>query len=391
MKLVRTFHPVGHGAFYTERFYDSDDHQSSPKFTMVYDCGRYEAAKVGWSSPQYKDWIENYVKLNSGLHQSDVVDVLFISHFHTDHINGIDFLLKYCDVKRIILPAITPLVIFEALVYNGISGADLTFVADFFRRCLEGDLKDKISQINILEEGEREVAEFSESKFEDVSGEVYSPTSFFNDSILWRYIPFYRVDSIKLSAIETELRRNFPSIFINGRIDSVMLLNEIMSKGVQQFKNIYESVFGQNKHNSYSLTLYSGLSPKKTCYIKCHLRTDCENGQEEVENQRYCSVNCLYMGDYEALNSGIAPLKNFYYSVWKFICIFQVPHHGSEKNSDSNLYNDRNRLCVISCDSHDKYNHPAPQVLKDIQSASSIPLIVTEMPFTKQEFIINLP
>lgn len=36
-KMIRTFHPVGQGAFYTERFYD--DILRKPVFTAVYDCG----------------------------------------------------------------------------------------------------------------------------------------------------------------------------------------------------------------------------------------------------------------------------------------------------------------------------------------------------------------
>ena len=79
MKLVRTFHPVGHGAFYTERFYDEHDQNIA---NIVFDCGRYEAAKEGWCYQSYKTWIEDYVKNHSGLVKDGVVDILFISHFH---------------------------------------------------------------------------------------------------------------------------------------------------------------------------------------------------------------------------------------------------------------------------------------------------------------------
>ena len=64
MKLVRTFHPVGHGAFYTERFYDEHDQNIA---NIVFDCGRYEAAKEGWCYQSYKTWIEDYVKITQDL------------------------------------------------------------------------------------------------------------------------------------------------------------------------------------------------------------------------------------------------------------------------------------------------------------------------------------
>lgn len=51
MKFVRTFHPIGHGAFYTERFYDETE-QSVANY--VFDCGCYEAAKSGMSARTYE-------------------------------------------------------------------------------------------------------------------------------------------------------------------------------------------------------------------------------------------------------------------------------------------------------------------------------------------------
>ena len=37
MKVVRTFHPVGQGTFYSERFYEEDKPQA--KYNIVFDCG----------------------------------------------------------------------------------------------------------------------------------------------------------------------------------------------------------------------------------------------------------------------------------------------------------------------------------------------------------------
>lgn len=81
MQLKRTFHPVGHGAFYTERIEGSD----GSTFTVVFDCGRFETAKTGWSYYKYKAWIDNYINTSSGLRSGEDIDILFISHFHTDH------------------------------------------------------------------------------------------------------------------------------------------------------------------------------------------------------------------------------------------------------------------------------------------------------------------
>lgn len=395
MKLERTFHPVGHGAFYTERFYDDQDKNVA---NIVFDCGRYEAAKESWCYQSYKAWIEDYVKNRSGLVKGDVIDILFISHFHTDHIIGIDFLIKYCDVKKIVLPALDTLTVFEAVVYADLIEGDIDAVLSFFENCISGEYKDKIIAVDILGECEKSDApelEFSDENISSVKTPINNEVALNIDEISktkWKYIPYYRVDTSKKCLLERELLTYFPHIFTSVPIDVSGLLNAIKKKGVKAFKSIYEKVFGQKKHNSYSLTLFSGLSCDKRCFDDCHLKSSCPFCEpDKVANSQYCSVNCLYMGDYEALGSGCAAVKTFYGKLWKNIGLLQVPHHGSEHNSDESLYEDRERLCVISCGSHDKYDHPDPSVLSAIKGKSSIPLIVTEQTMTKQEFTINLP
>ena len=88
-KLQRTFHPVGFGAFYTEQHT-----QNGKNAIIVYDCG---------SRTKGVD-LESYIK---GLKFSPkVIDILFISHFHADHINGIPFLKKYFTIKKVVIPYI---------------------------------------------------------------------------------------------------------------------------------------------------------------------------------------------------------------------------------------------------------------------------------------------
>ena len=41
IRLDRTFWPVGHGAFYTERFFN---HVDNNVFTAIYDCGGKDQA-----------------------------------------------------------------------------------------------------------------------------------------------------------------------------------------------------------------------------------------------------------------------------------------------------------------------------------------------------------
>jgi ribonuclease BN (tRNA processing enzyme) len=86
--MTRTFHPIGQSAFYSEKFESG--------FTIVYDCGGSTKAIVEQ-------------EIQNSFEKDEKIDIVFISHFHNDHINGLEFLLKYCDVQKVVLP-LTPYV-----------------------------------------------------------------------------------------------------------------------------------------------------------------------------------------------------------------------------------------------------------------------------------------
>lgn len=90
MELIRTFHPIGQGGFYSEKFYENDN----MVFSVVYDCGSF--------SP---DTLENEIN-NTFINNNDKVNVLFISHFHQDHINRVEYLIDKCKVDYIFIPEI---------------------------------------------------------------------------------------------------------------------------------------------------------------------------------------------------------------------------------------------------------------------------------------------
>lgn len=80
IRLERIFYPVGHGACYVERFYVDD--ATSPFYTVVFDCGCYNGTPLSTYQKRINSIIDNDASL------PDTIDVLFISHFHTDHINS---------------------------------------------------------------------------------------------------------------------------------------------------------------------------------------------------------------------------------------------------------------------------------------------------------------
>lgn len=91
IKVFQKFRPVGQGLFYSGSL-----HSGSEKYNFVYDCGSV-------SEKQYlKSQIDDHI--NTCLQ----IDLLIISHFDEDHVNGITSLIADRKrVRRLVLPYVS--------------------------------------------------------------------------------------------------------------------------------------------------------------------------------------------------------------------------------------------------------------------------------------------
>ena len=80
--------PVGQGGFFCGTLSSNDKN-----FRWVYDCGANNALTT-----QLKREIDDKIPRDC------IVDALYFSHLHSDHISGVDYLLRRCKVKQIVLP-----------------------------------------------------------------------------------------------------------------------------------------------------------------------------------------------------------------------------------------------------------------------------------------------
>lgn len=83
------FRKAGHGLFYTGRI---------DTFDFVYDCGSKQKKSLFESIDSYKSQ-----------HGGGNIDLLVISHFHGDHISGLDHLFENFQVTDVIIPYFTPI------------------------------------------------------------------------------------------------------------------------------------------------------------------------------------------------------------------------------------------------------------------------------------------
>lgn len=375
MRMLRTFHPIGQGGFYSERFI----FQGEDNINIIYDCGSATGVK------NVKQEIEATFK------KGEVIHALFISHFHADHINGIEYLLKYCDVKKIFFPLITDehklLLKIKLLIEKNSNEFLFSFIdnpKETVKKLLEAkeDKKDFPELIAVKNEKdeERENNEEFYDKLIPSGSDVKSRIST-KLYIKWKYIPynFERVNRLK----ELKKRPPFDSTSFK---DLCSLLQNTDKKEIKtemkKMKDAYEKVSGDL--NSNSMTLYSGMrnykgetsvfqgARKKNYCLSCYVMDCCPTCY------RMDNVGCLYTGDYDASKvNSFEDLKKKYSKYWDSIKFIQVPHHGAKRNFNSRFLG-IDKYFIISVGLQNIYNHPSIQVISDILLFGGDLLIVTE-------------
>lgn len=85
------FHAVGHGTFLTGTLVADD----GATFRWVYDCGSKRSKAIRGALARTDSW---------HLWKHETIDLLVLSHFDDDHINGLESLLKMYKVTCLVLP-----------------------------------------------------------------------------------------------------------------------------------------------------------------------------------------------------------------------------------------------------------------------------------------------
>lgn len=356
LQVIRTIHPIGQGAFYTETLHrpgSIDDKH------IVCDCGSKSSLN------NLEKEIDNYFLKDT------VIDVLFISHFHEDHVNGIKHLAERCKIHNVVVPQIDGYEWFYIIEnYLTTGNADVNVVSDVRALIGEGHL---IQVTPAGEDNERAVSEefISLDENEGMLINGYSPLIIGGQNYaLWHYIVVNPLQNGDLDKLKTEIE----DIDYDGRKLSIGDLNnpEILVAVRNKLQAAYIKIFKGG--NEYSMCVLSELADRENnvshsyfnrrcwcdCHRPCHYERYCDDlCRHDLDGALYCGdVDFLYCNTLNILMTRLRGRE-------MHVGLLQLPHHGSRKNFNVDLFHWLGRLLVsFACyGSPNSYNHPSSYVM----------------------------
>lgn len=346
IEIKRTFHPIGQGAFYTEVFQGEGD---KPSFVFVYDCGT-ETADTHMSKPlsqQIDEWL-----LDDNIQQ---IDLLYISHFHKDHINGLDHLLNKVRVMKTIIPMLPENVVSLTRIHNLVTDGGFDPKLDGIIEELYYGTNDKESRFGKVvavrpDEGERVKGGNDEEKLLPLNQGIANGTEQQFVEIYWIFKPYNSVlpsDPLAMK-IMTNIKSRLPQVVrADGSLDVQIIMNDSFFRA--ELMKEYRKEFKGRGDNLYTLVVES--KPADGVNVR-----PCDKG-----------ARCLYMGDFDTSGdkTRLGRLFNTYRD-YADIGVVQVPHHGAKGNWKPEMLQGCPRLYVVSAGSNNSYHHPSYWVLHEI-------------------------
>jgi hypothetical protein len=369
MKIVRTFHPVGQGAFYSEKFQIWKPKEET--HNIVYDCGVC------------------YMKEKQAVHVvkqafagKDEIDYLFISHLDYDHVSLTYAILP--RVKNIVLPLVSKEELIIAMMFYVVSeesGAAMLF-REIINRIENDNRRNSVIFVGDLE------YRSSEGGTQKVlaSGTGIEPQWDYD----WVLIPH----NVKYHSRRQKLIDELDKL-----IHEKEFVKEIVGQGLKPFKTAEELIEKLNERdfagkvlvmpnlrktirrayasieggtNENSLLLYSGPKRGVIRYVIEFCMPERPWGDCWI-----AQAACLYTGDSIC---DMADWKKKYSAVWDHVGTIQLPHHGSVESFDVDSYPiDRQYIFPVSFGTYNTYGHPSGRVLAYLMMCDCCIQMVTEM------------
>lgn len=393
MSILATckFHGVGQGLFYTSIIRLNRAGRNC--FTFVYDCGT--TSKNKWLKQEIRDFADSLPKKNN---QKPVVDLLVISHFHADHINGLQELLKKVSVNTVVLPYTPPdLLLLYAASEDSIDLYLRSFYSDPISTLTSFGVRNIIQNVTNTDYYRR----FSEDDRNERDNDNYQRNVSSEDEIPFDFDS--RIESYKIQDTQVDVVKNLKRIrdrYIAWvfKFRNLSISPEILS----EYRNILRANRKKGGYADDSQLINDPLFLRR-------LRDDCDkllnlNRMSLMvchapagrgfflpdQHPGACSFLCrsrqlyrstcgtMLTGDIEFLNNEMPGQADDPQPLFDMDAgILQVPHHGSIENWEGhNWCAYQSQAHVISYGISNKYGHPDNTVIHDsLLNGSNVELV----------------
>lgn len=381
------FHPIGQGCFYSGVI-----QLPKTEFNFVYDCGT--DSKMVFLSRE----INNYKTRLNG----KPLDLLLISHFDADHVNGVSQLLTGTRCTKVVIPYYSPI---ERLLLATQSKNVTEDYLFFLQNPVNYFIERGVEQI-ILVGGPEDEQGFEEPinpeklvpsgdvNLEEIDGQITldadfvtqeQAANFFSD-LKNNDVVITNIEKVKILKKPYKLSIKFWEFvfYIKKHDDSILIqkitddINELLKKEnivitelfdtdyITELRKIYALYF-KGDFNNTSLVTYHGATiiPRRPFYIFDDTRllfsfNDCNKLQ----------LGTLLTGDIDVTTKrATKKIIDYYKNYLERICFFQVPHHGAKANWNFNVPNKLDSFCYyIINHGLGRKHHPSLDVVDYIKT-----------------------
>lgn len=382
MEVTRIFYPVGQGAFYGEHI-----ECGKQSFNIVYDCGSQNVEALNQCIKTFHD--------NGG---NGDIDILFVSHFHEDHINGILKLVKGENkhpVKRLVVPYMDPV---QKMYYIGALSSEnntleiAQFIMDPKSVCENVTTVEVAIENYNSETNDRESIDINDIGDSISSGSKIKVSQSDKDvTPIWMYmpmnVPMLKKDEKRMEKFGETLK-NVLCVDSLGKV----VINDIV---ISEVKGVYNNTFKRSL-NETSMLVYSGCNiiniVHSHCCCNCMICNCCYFDCYPLYERDKCG--CLYMGDIplHSSKSNAGLIKKYYESVYNNISIIQVPHHGSQTSNDEYFWGSFRRcIAVVSFGINNTYGHPDSETLMQLRNdcLCVVPVTQYRCPFIQRVHVFE--
>lgn len=344
--FLRSLRPVGQGAFYTEVFKKDD----GTLFTVVYDCGTETDSSI------LEAQIDEFKK------EITQIDLLFISHFHKDHISGLDKLLKKIPVIKTVIPMLPAHIMTLARVQNLLQCKEEALAADAIIKelYLSDKTPKRFGKVIVVEP--LDYSDLSdEEKGKGLGERAKSGSCIDGFESLWEYVPFNSVSIPDQRAIDfmKGLKDITGALDNDGNLHVSKIIRGCRTKVMALYKDVMKGA----DENLYTMTVESRPSGSLA-----------KGSDPSVVRE----ARCLYTGDFDSV--GNDSLWNRFTMVYDYPSIgtVQIPHHGSKRNWRQEFLEGAPRRFFISVGTTNTYHHPDFWVTQEVRDRDNTLDVITE-------------